>query len=861
MDGQIVATNNQARRSYGYTKNEFATMTVAMLVTDKETGHVPDRLAQFRHQGHLHCESEHHRKNGSVFPVDIRAQRCTWNGQAAVLAICRDITERKRAEAALRQSEEKYRALFVGCPQGILAADAETGRFLYVNPAICRMLGYSAEELCQLRVADIHPRDALGHVQSEFKLLVAGIKSHAAAIPMLRKDGSIFPADVTAAPTEANGQKYVVGFFSDVTGRQVAEEALRESEVRHRTILQTAMDGFWVLDKEGRLLDVNTAYCRMSGYSREELQVMKISNLEVHEAPEETSSHISKIIAKGEERFETRHRRKDGSIIDVEVSSQFRSGFFYTFLRDITERKRVEQALRESEAQQKAILNGITTNIALVDKQMRILWANQASAISVNKRPEDLVGHPCYAFWGDSAKPCANCPTIIAVQTGQSAHKIVVSPDGRIWDEASEPILDAAGNVTAVVEIAQDITERKRAETELVRAKEAADAANRAKSEFLATMSHELRTPLNPVLGFTDLLAQAPNLTDEQRSWLGMVSQRGRDLLHLIEAVLDLSKIEARKIEIRRHPLALRQTMRDLTASTAPAAEKKGLDLVWEVDPDLPDAIMADGFRLRQVLLNLLNNAIKFTPRGRIRVQVQDGRAAPLARPPEAGEVALLFRVQDTGIGIAADRQAAIFEAFTHADHQHAVEYGGAGLGLAIAWQLVDLMGGRIWVKSREHHGSTFFFTVLVGGPPAAIAAAPRPPDAVAASGNPKPARILVVDDDPASLALVQVIAKSAGHLARTAANGRDALACLETETVDLVLLDIRMPVLDGMETIAAIRDQDRRMGRHTPVIALTAHAMEGDRERFLNAGMDGYLAKPIQSAGLLAAIQQALAV
>ncbi len=437
-----------------------------------------------------------------------------------------------------------------------------------------------------------------------------------------------------------------------------------------------------------------------------------------------------------------------------------------------------------------------------------------------------------------------------------------------IIEMAKSRLLTSAQTITFLVE-------RKRAEDALQEANrqlgrttqqalelaEKAEAATKAKSQFLATMSHELRTPLNPVLGFTGLLADAPNLTEEQRLWLGIVHRRGTDLLQLIQSVLDLSKIEAGKMIIERHPLRVRQTVQDLAASLGPAAEKKGLILDWEVAPDVPDHVMADGFRIRQVLMNLLNNAIKFTRHGRIAVRAMAGGANRLARAPDPGEIALLFSVQDTGIGIAAEQQAGIFEAFTHADPKHAVDYGGAGLGLAIAQQLVDLMGGRIWVESRAGQGSTFFFTVMVGGQPAAGAAALQAPAGVAAAGATRPLRILLVDDDAASVTLMQALMKDAGHGIRTAENGRDALAWLEKEAFDLVLLDISMPVMDGLETIAAIRERDRRAGRHTPVMALTAHAMPGDKDRFLKAGMDGYLAKPLQAVELCQVIRQASAL
>jgi len=398
--------------------------------------------------------------------------------------------------------------------------------------------------------------------------------------------------------------------------------------------------------------------------------------------------------------------------------------------------------------------------------------------------------------------------------------------------------------------------ERLRAEQELILAKEAAVKANRAKSEFLANMSHELRTPLNPILGFTELMVLAHNLTAEQRTWLKLVNQRGSDLLQLIDAILDLSRIEAEKVVIERRPLALRSTIRDLIASVIPLAAKKGLRVEQDIAPELPEECLADGLRLRQIILNLLNNAIKFTPAGSITMTVQDGRASRLGRSPETDEAALLFSIQDTGIGIPLDRQADVFEAFGQVDTPNSVNHGGgAGLGLPIASRLVGLMGGTMWLESQPGKGSTFFFTVIVGvreATPGLITL-----DESVIVGQLKPLTILIVDDDPTSVLFAETLLNMAGHKTLTAGNGQQALALMVAEAFDVVLMDVQMPIMDGVEATQAIRTMERQSGRHTQVIALTAFALRGDRERFLAAGMDGYLSKPMKVHELMAALNR----
>ncbi len=418
------------------------------------------------------------------------------------------------------------------------------------------------------------------------------------------------------------------------------------------------------------------------------------------------------------------------------------------------------------------------------------------------------------------------------------------------------PQRNASGKIVRYVGINMDITDRKRVEAELLRAKTEAEAANRAKSQFLANMSHELRTPLNPIIGFSDMLEQAPNLTDEQRKWLGIVRQRGLDLLALISDILDLARVEAGKIAMDTQPMSLRLTLKDMMASIKPAAAKKGLELESHVEPELPDEICADGLRLRQILLNLLSNAIKFTPEGCVAMRVERADANRLTRPLADGETALLFSVRDTGIGIPAEKQAIIFDAFKQADISHAVEYGGAGLGLAIAWNLVGLMDGTLWVKSVEGRGSEFFFTAIVGVHEGI--ASPVPKDTTMATRPRQPLRLLVVDDDPSSRLLVETLARQRGDEIRSVQDGTEALSLLDVEMFDVVLMDIRMPGMDGVAATRAIRESDRQTGRHTVVVALTAHALVADREHFLAAGMDGYLAKPLKQETLFHAIDAA---
>ena len=611
-------------------------------------------------------------------------------------------------------------------------------------------------------------------------------------------------------------------------------------------------------DREFRITEWNTAAERIFGWSATEVKGRHGYLLvPPHFHPQldgvwsgflegdETSYSLNENIDKDGkhllcEWFNTSVRDDSGQVTEV-----------LSMVHDITAQRNLEAASAHSEEQLRQVWENSRDGMRLTDADGRVLRVNSAYCRLVNKSREELEGSLLTAIHAAPVQADRLETYRRRVRQREIASQMerpIELWDGRIiWMGVSNSVIESPEG-PRVLSIIRDVTARKLDEARLNEAVVKAEAASRAKSEFLANMSHEIRTPMNGVLGMIALALDGP-LEPEQRDFLDMAQNSAKSLLSLLNDILDLSKIEAGRMEIASVDFSPHQVLAEMLDSTSLVASQKGIQLGAQVAPQVPAVVNGDPMRLRQVLMNLIGNAIKFTERGSVTVGLDysaDGSDGPR----------LLGAVTDTGIGVPAERQGQIFEAFAQADGTTTRRFGGTGLGLAICKRLLHLMNGAISVESQSGQGSVFRFTVSVR-PAASIGVASNPQPASAPPPPNRALKILLAEDNRVNQMVVVRLLEKSGHTVRVAANGREAVHLFALDRYDAVLMDVQMPEMDGLEATRLIRQAESESGsnRHAPVIALTAHAMAGDERICLDAGMDGYLTKPLDPKTLANAL------
>lgn len=910
-----------------------------------------------------------------------------------------DKTESKRADGALHANLRLLETLIDTIPSPVFYKD-EKGIYRGCNKAFAeQILGLPKEEIVGRLLYDLSgviPLELADRyfIQDSRLIHDGGVQTYESQVQCsdgTRRDFCFNKAALTDAEGNVSG---IIGVMLDVTEHRLNEAMLRQSEEKYRDLVENISEIIYSLDELGVFTYVSPAVKPLGGYEPAEIIGKSFSEFIFEEDLPVVIERIQKILGGSSESLEFRVYTKYREVRWLQGSSRpiykdDRVVGLRGTLIEIDKRKRVEEALRKSEEEKAAILNGLK-NVAVqyLDPQMRIIWLNTAVQKFLGLSEDKLRGRYCFELIQGLDRPCPGCTASKALQTGQSQEGELVTPDGKTWLSRSSPIkdtnekvtgvvnvavnisyrkkteealkeseqrltdiieflpdptfvidragkviawnraiealtgirakemlskgnyeyalpfygerrpilidlvlkheadfenkyvnikrredgtlmgeaympnlrggevylfgsaaalYDSNGNVSGAIESMRDITERRHVEEDLRKANEKTEAAIKAKSEFLANMSHEIRTPLNAIIGMTGFLMDT-NLDPDQLDCVETVRSSGEVLMSIINNILDFSKIGEGKRELERQPFDLHRCIEGSIDLVVSEAAEKGITISYTIDEGVPVNLMGDVTSLRQVLVNLLSNAVKFTCTGEISISV--------AGRQQDNHLMLCFSVSDTGIGIPKDRISRLFQSFSQVDMSTTRKYGGTGLGLAISKKLVELMGGDIWIESEPGKGSTFRFSIVTD---TALVVQPVEDRELSYKPGQQPnqfgsLRLLLAEDNAVNQKVAIRMLNKLGIRADIAANGLEVLQAIERQTYDIVLMDIQMPEMDGIEATMAIRQ--RWPAEERPrIIALTAHALEGDRQRCIDAGMDDYISKPMRIEELIVAL------
>jgi len=732
------------------------------------------------------------------------------------------------------------------------------GKIVYANPSASKILDYTPEELLGMHLLDLHPADKRREAEAIIMAMFKGERD-TCPLPLAHKNGSLVPVETRVWFGKWNGADCIFGVCKNLTGEQELLQKFNRMFSNNPAPMAVS-----TLPPERKFTDVNDAFLDALGYSRAEILGKTADELGLFLQPEKQREIGDALEAQGRiANCELKVRCRDGSILDGvffgEIVASQKKKYFLTVMIDQTARKRMETELNEERQRLAGIIEG--THVGTWEYNV------QTGEVVFNARWAEIIGYTLAEIsplsietWEKFAHPDdlkASNKLLEKHYRGEldyyefearMKHKdgrwIWVLDRGKVatWTEDGKPLLMMGTH--------KDITLRKSMENSLREALDRSNNATAAKSEFLAMMSHELRTPLNGVLGFAELLAETA-LDEEQKSYAQTISHSGEHLLSVVNDILDFSSIEKGSLTLHSALFSIANLVELSAAGTRKAAADKGLAFRCEVAGGVPAQVTGDERRIRQILINLLGNAVKFTSVGSVVLRIAPGATS--------GRGFLDFSVEDTGIGISSGTLDHLFKPFTQGDSTTHRRFGGTGLGLAISKRVAEAMGGSITVASTPGSGSTFTFHLPIEDPPPIASLTASPVRCLQKPASHDGFLVLVVDDDKASRVLAGEMLRSLGYRAEFVANGEEAVNGYSPESYSAILMDLQMPVMDGLEATARIREIEAATEVHVPIIALTANVMHGARERCLAAGMDDFLAKPFRKDELAVRLASAV--
>lgn len=890
--GKVTFWNRGAERLSGYSRDEVLGRSGVWrrLFPEAHYRHeVFDRAREAARttEGLEHFETVLRSKSGEQLTLSWHTANLTdaAGNTTGSLAVGVDATGVSRAVQALAESERRLLDLIELLPDACLVIDRD-GVITAWNRALERMTGRKAEEM-------------LGKGNYEYAIPFYGerrpilidlvqrpLEELATKYASVHREGSVLIGETylplggregyllgrARALHDADGN-YIgaVEIITDLTERKRAEEALAASESRFREFVKNAPIGIFRTERGGLISEANPALLRSLGVdSLEQANAFGIES--IYATVRDRRRLLTAVLRGPVSGFEVDFRRANGEVFPVRLHArlvQDEAGeprFLEGTLEDISQERKLEAERRATERLLRDVFDFLPDPTLVIDREGRVTAWNRAMEAMTGVTAADILGKGDYEyalpFYGErrpilvdfvlhpSAKfedGYADLQRLGGVLQGET-YVPALAGNALFLSATAAPLYGTDGSITGAIECIRDITERKRFEEDLAQAKEAADQASRAKGAFLANMSHEIRTPMNAILGFTQLGLRDPSLSGEQRQRLETISRSGEHLLSLINDVLEMSKIEAGRTTLNPAPFDLHALVEDLGMMLQVRAEAKQLRLAVEVAPEVPRYVVTDENKLRQVLINLLGNAVKFTDRGGIALRV--------GTRTEASGPRLVVEVEDTGMGIAEEERSRIFGYFEQS--AGGARVGGTGLGLAISQRFIQLMGGEITVESTLGEGSTFRFDLpLQESEPTAVTSTAEARRVTGLKPGQPAFRVLVADDRLENRELLSQLLQTVGFQTLEATNGAEAVAAFEKSRPDLVMMDLRMPVMDGYEAIRRIRDMAE--GADIPILAVTASAFAEERDRVVAAGANAVIGKPYREEELFSKLAEHL--